>query len=381
MPTTPLPDRPDLAQLRTQAKELRRRVQSGDPAALAEVTEHHPDGAAASAEAEFRLADAQLVVARSFGFPSWARLKRHVEVVAQYTRRPDRAVVTGDPVNDFLLLACLAYGDDSPERRQDARRLWVQHPDLASAAIHVAAATADADQVRRFVHAHPSAARTPGGPHGWDPLMYLAYSRVDPDVSETDTLDTARVLLDAGADPDAGFLHNGLPSAFTALTGVLGEGELGPERQPRHPHWRALARVLLEAGAEPNDSQGLYNRMFEPGNDHLELLFGYGLGTGSGGPWRARLGAAAPSPADLLPRPARLGRHPQPGRAGPAPRRPRRRCERLVQRRVADRRPSSSGRRGGPAGSPRHRRPARPRRIRAARSRSGRCAGGGGHDR
>ena len=40
--------------------------------------------------------------------------------------------------------------------------------------------------------------------------------------------------------------------------------------------------------------------MFEPGNDHLELLFEFGLGTGDGGPWRRRLGAALDTPAEML---------------------------------------------------------------------------------
>jgi ankyrin repeat protein len=110
----------------------------------------------------------------------------------------------------------------------------------------------------------------------------------------------ARMLLDAGADPDAGYLWHGLPTPFTVLTGVFGEGELGPARQPRHPHALPLARLLLEAGADPNDGQALYNRMFEPDNDHLELLFEFGLGTGDGGPWRARLGPALDTPEQLV---------------------------------------------------------------------------------
>jgi ankyrin repeat protein len=84
------------------------------------------------------------------------------------------------------------------------------------------------------------------------------------------------------------------------LTGVFGEGELGPVNQPRHPHSLALARLLLEAGADPNDGQALYNRMFEPGNDHLELLFEFGLGTGDGGPWRARMRESADTPSQML---------------------------------------------------------------------------------
>src|SRR5205814_1536637 len=37
-----------------------------------------------------------------------------------------------------------------------------------------------------------------------------------------------------------------------------------------------------------------------PGNDHLELLFEFGLGTGDGGPWRARLRDAVDAPAALV---------------------------------------------------------------------------------
>ena len=107
-------------------------------------------------------------------------------------------------------------------------------------------------------------------------------------------------LLEHGADPNAGYLWHGLPTPFTVLTGVFGEGEAGPRRQPRHPHTPALARLLLDSGADPNDGQALYNRMFERGNDHLELLFEFGLGSGDGGPWRAHLRDAIASPAELV---------------------------------------------------------------------------------
>ena len=40
--------------------------------------------------------------------------------------------------------------------------------------------------------------------------------------------------------------------------------------------------------------------MFEPDNDHLELLLEFGLGTGDGGPWRARLGPALDAPEQLV---------------------------------------------------------------------------------
>ncbi|MGQ0844627.1 MAG: ankyrin repeat domain-containing protein, partial [Sporichthyaceae bacterium] len=40
--------------------------------------------------------------------------------------------------------------------------------------------------------------------------------------------------------------------------------------------------------------------MFQPDDDHLEMLFGFGLGTGDGGPWRRRLGERTPSPRELV---------------------------------------------------------------------------------
>jgi ankyrin repeat protein len=40
--------------------------------------------------------------------------------------------------------------------------------------------------------------------------------------------------------------------------------------------------------------------MFEPGNDHLELLFEYGLGQGDGGPWKARMGDALDTPEQIV---------------------------------------------------------------------------------
>jgi ankyrin repeat protein len=40
--------------------------------------------------------------------------------------------------------------------------------------------------------------------------------------------------------------------------------------------------------------------MFEPGDDHLELLLEFGLGTGDGGSWRRRLGDALDSPDEMV---------------------------------------------------------------------------------
>jgi ankyrin repeat protein len=308
MPIVPLPDEPDLEQLRAQARDLQRAVRSGQPAALAEVAEHHPDGPPdPSAIAGFRLSAAQLVVARRSGFASWSRLRRRVETVQRFSRFPSRLsrlssepIEPVDPAEWFLRLACLDYDDNGPEQWAQAREVLSAHPELTAGHVHAAAATGDLPALRAALAADRLAARREGGPYRWEPLMYLAYARHDPDIAESTVLGAARLLLEAGADPNAGYLWHGLLSPFTVLTGVFGEGEAGPLRQPRHPRALSLARLLLEAGADPNDAQALYNRMFEPDDDHLALLFAFGLGLGNGGPWRARIGEGHPSPPQLV---------------------------------------------------------------------------------
>lgn len=74
-PFRQLPVRPDLQQLKRQAKELLRAVLVGEPHALAEAREH---GGAAAPE-DYALHDAQFALARSYGFDSWPKLKAYVD--------------------------------------------------------------------------------------------------------------------------------------------------------------------------------------------------------------------------------------------------------------------------------------------------------------
>jgi hypothetical protein len=73
-----LPVRPDLKQLKRQAKDLLKAIRREDPEALAELRTNHPrPPAAASAQ----LADAQLVLARSYQATSWPRLVLACEMI------------------------------------------------------------------------------------------------------------------------------------------------------------------------------------------------------------------------------------------------------------------------------------------------------------
>ena len=193
------------------------------------------------------------------------------------TREPDLAGPQADPADEFLRLACLTYGADDPARRHNARAMLAARPGLGADRVHVAAARADGPALRRLLAADPSLANQDGGPFGWPPLLYLAYARHDEDVTAGAVSDAVAALVEAGADPDAGYLWHGNPTPFTALTGAFGQGESGVRNQPAHPQWEALARALLDAGADPNDGQTLYNRTFEPDDSHLALLFEHGL--------------------------------------------------------------------------------------------------------
>jgi ankyrin repeat protein len=376
MPTIPLPQDPDLEQLRKQARELQRAVRAGDQTALALVAEFHPNltpyasgfdapsqadqagradeggragGGSRAAEASgsdqadrvdqagraaegggsdqasridqagradesgragqasqagrrgFPLSAAQLVIARRYDFPSWPRLRRHVEIVTARSWTPGAPPPGQEPLADrFLRLACLTYSNDERSDRIAAARLLAHHPELPTLSLPVAAACADVAQVSRFLAAHPSLATATAGPHGWSPLLYQAYARHDPQVGLDATIQTARLLLQAGADPNDGRFWHGLPTPFTVLTGVLGHGEGGVDRQPAHPHSIPFGRLLLEAGADPNDGQALYNRMFSPSNDHLVLLFEFGLGRETNGPWHQRMLDALETPQQML---------------------------------------------------------------------------------
>ena len=72
------PVRPNLEQLRHQAKELLKAIRRGDPSGVAELARHHPGPIQPEAA---RLADAQLVLARSYGIASWPRLVLACRVV------------------------------------------------------------------------------------------------------------------------------------------------------------------------------------------------------------------------------------------------------------------------------------------------------------
>jgi hypothetical protein len=113
MPVRRLPVRPDLDQLHRQAKDLLRALHSGDPDAVAELRERHPEPIDPSGA---KLADAQLALARSYEASSWTRLVHGVRL-ADAIWRDDletvRALVTGNRAlihEDVLIRADSNWG-------------------------------------------------------------------------------------------------------------------------------------------------------------------------------------------------------------------------------------------------------------------------------
>ncbi len=208
------------------------------------------------------LESAKQKVAEGYGFLSWRQLDLHLDIAK-------------DERIDFEHLACLTYvWWDHPSRREQARQMFEADPTLEQRSIHSACTTGNAKLVEEFLDADPDLLNRRGGYFDWEPLLYACYSRLDH--RNRSTSEVIQLLLDRGANPNAHYRWGGIYT-FSALTGVFGEGERGPVNQPEHPDFRVLAKRLLDAGADVNDGQTLYNRMFTPDNIALEMFLNYGL--------------------------------------------------------------------------------------------------------
>ena len=89
-PTRAMRENPDIDQLKRQARELLEAYRAQSPDAVIEVAAHHRTATPET----FALHDAQFVLARSYGFESWPKLKAAVEGVT--TTRLHEAVQKGD---------------------------------------------------------------------------------------------------------------------------------------------------------------------------------------------------------------------------------------------------------------------------------------------
>lgn len=258
-----LPNAPSLEHLKKQAKRLLRSAKAGERDALDLIGPYFGN------PAQISLQQAQLVIARHYGFSSWSKLKRHIEA-----GQPDSSK-TEQRANYFLDLVCLHYGPDNSRGAynfQEAATVLKDYPEIAGHSPHTAAAIGDVQALRQMLAQDPALVDQKGGPFHWTPLMYAAYARLPGRSSYA----AGQLLLEAGADPNAHYMWGGT-YRFAVLTGIFGDGEGGKTRLPEHPDMVPFARAVLDKGANPNDSQGAYNRCFSADNTHLELMLEYGL--------------------------------------------------------------------------------------------------------
>jgi len=250
--------------LRKQAKKWLSALRAGDAEALVRLERVLPRHGAQPV-----LREVQQALAREHGFASWAALKEHHELLA----------LTPAGLHDELLQnACIFSGGpmDFPAKWRRAERIRVLHPALATASIHTAVVCGELEHVEALLRRDPALAVQRGGPQQWEPILFLCYGRMPNERFAEHSLAIAERLLDAGADAGTSFLHPEGNLRFFALTGAMGQGEMGA---PEHPHADALARLLLARGANANDSQGLYNtHLVGDETKWLELLFAHGLG-------------------------------------------------------------------------------------------------------
>jgi ankyrin repeat protein len=163
-----LPDRASLEQLRKQAKDLLREARAGDAIALARIAAIHRTQPGAHP----RLANAQLVIAREYGFPSWTKLIRHVESAGS-------GFVLGPLIRPIELTAGRRY--TLPDRTV------VSTDDVF--AMFVAARTGDTATIRRLITRVPALATVE---YNYTPPIHFAVREGHRDVAE--------FLLDQGAD-------------------------------------------------------------------------------------------------------------------------------------------------------------------------------------
>ena len=109
-----LPPQPSLEQLKKQAKDLLNSFRAGEPDAQKRMQEYHPN-LAPSSTAGAKLSQAQLVIAREYGYVSWTKLKDAVE----------SQVAGKDPMEE-LVRAVLASDT------QRVARTLKKHPQLRS---------------------------------------------------------------------------------------------------------------------------------------------------------------------------------------------------------------------------------------------------------
>ncbi|HWG49610.1 MAG TPA: ankyrin repeat domain-containing protein [Candidatus Acidoferrales bacterium] len=220
MPTRPLPPDPSLLQLKHQAKDLLKARENVDRAALQRIREFHPRFSKSSdaeiATTKFALSDAQLTIAREYGFASWPRLKAQVE---EPTASENQKLAHHERIDDPVFRRAVELLDAGDEVGLQAH--LQAHPGL----------------VRQRVEFE-------GGNYFRNPtlLEFTAENPVRRGTLPTNIAEIARIILDAGAKLDK--------AAIDSALGLVCSG-----RVPRECGVQAaLIEVFCDYGAQADSA-------------------------------------------------------------------------------------------------------------------------------
>jgi len=256
MTSQQLPPRPNLEQLKKQAKTLLQGARANDRAELERFRILPQLSAKSVAELVaigLALHDAQSVIAREYGFKSWKELRDYVE---------ERSLSFTAAVDEFV--RCATGG--TPAR---ALRLLALHPAIAHANLYTELVLGDAAAVEARLAKQPDLVNQKGGVQDWEPLLYVCHTYLGQGSPEraAGLVPTARRLLALGANPNAEYhfqWHRELPR--TALWAALCASSHLP-----------LAEALLEAGANPTDGVSTHIAAGSGNLAALELLSRFGV--------------------------------------------------------------------------------------------------------
>jgi len=255
-----IPPRPDLGHLKKQAKELLALYRSCDPAAIARFRDALPAATGktdpAIAGLGLRLHDAQSCVAREYGFASWADLQGFVLA---------RNLLSADPVRSVFNWLAIVYAGDiaggmNRAKPSVAARLLEESPGLLGNDPYLACAIGDEALLRQTIEREPAWIQRAGGPLHLPPLLAVTHSGLVRLPAFRERLRAcARLLIDAGADPNqtvgsrwppASLAAPSVTLRLTALYGAAGQN-----------HDTEITKLLLQAGADPNDGESLYHSL------------------------------------------------------------------------------------------------------------------------
>jgi len=218
MPVRRLPSNPNLDHLKYQAKDLLKERTAHTLGVAQRIREFHPRFRRATDDeifdAQLSLSDAQLTIAREYGFPTWVRLKRHIE---------------NPTASDRLDLSHQQRIENATFRR--AVEL-LDKGDVAGLQAHL--------------HQHPNLVQQhvvfEGGNYFQNPtlLEFVAENPVRHGTLPSNIVEAAKVILDAGASQ----------SAQNETLALVSTGSVPRECCLQLP----LINLLCNYGADPNSA-------------------------------------------------------------------------------------------------------------------------------